>query len=574
MERKPYLINQALKSYLAASILTIAVVQINSVVDSILMGHFINPDALAAITLSGPVMTIIISCYVLFAGGAALLAGKKIGERDYDHASKIFSVSMNSLVSAAVIVSAICVYFCNDIVALFCNNDRLLPYVSQYLQVGFICIIFSMLAQGLSQFTNVDGKPQKVTKAMTRCMVTNIIFDIILVALLKMGIRGSAIASALGYIVCIISLFPYTFGKGSSYKYKLLVPHAASILLENVKNGLAMLVLLVFGAGATFFMNSIILSSLGADGMFIMSIAGALIVIGGLFSSGASQAFVAIGGMLYGQKDYRGMRILFTRCLLIVISVSVTFTVLGLIKPDLFALLFGADSDALIADAQSGVRVIVLMLIPLLCINMMPAVYQVLGHLPLVGIVSMLYYVLLIPIMWFMSKTDTPSNIWCSYPIAGYSSLLLSIIIVTLYRRKQPKTQPLTLIPTLDADMDLLEISIPCSEDGVNSATDELQIYMSAHSQYSESSATYADAVKEVLQNIVMYSGLNDKSLVDVRAYCNDQQLDIAIKDNGIPFDPTQSEKQKNGLSQVVALVSKFEYKYMYKQNMTFMTFK
>lgn len=568
------MINQALKSYIAASILTIMVVQLNSVIDSIVVGHFVNPDALAAITLSAPVMTLIVSLYILLAGGAALLAGKKIGERNYEQASRIFSVSMNSLLTIALLVSGLCVYFCQDIVALYCDDARLLPYVSQYMSVGFACLIFSMFAQSMSQFTNVDGKPQVVARSMLCCVVANIVFDILFVAVLGVGVGGSAVASALGYAVCILLLFPYTFGKKSSYRYTMAVPQAAAILKENVKNGVIMLLMILFGAIATFVINSIILSTQGADGMFIVSIAGALMAIGALFASGTSQAFVAIGSMLLGQKDYRGVRMLFVRCLSIIAVVSVVITVIGILKPDLFALLFGAKSETLIANAQVGVRIIVMMLIPFLIVNMMPAVYQVLGHLKLVNVVSFSFYGILVLALWILSRSVAPYHIWYAYPIAGWSCIILTVIVVSIYQRKLSKIQRFTLIPTLDSDMELLELSMPCSAEGVKAALDELKAFFTAHPLGTEQSDECCGAVKEILDNIVVHSGLSEQCLVDVRSFYENQQLIVVIKDNGKPFDPTRPAYQKAGLSRVSAHTAKFEYKYMFKQNMTFLTFQ
>ncbi len=567
------MINQALKSYISASILTLAVVQLNSVIDSILMGHFINPDALAAITLSGPVITLIVSLYILLAGGAALLAGKKIGERNYEYASRIFSVSMHTLIIVALVVSGFCAYFCNDIVALYCDDSRLLPYVTDYMSVCFYCLIFSMLTQSMSQFTNVDGKPHVVTRAMVFCVLTNILFDVILVAVMGVGVGGSAIASALGYIVSIVLLFPHTFGTRGSYKYRVIVPHGLSILIDNLKHGWVMQIIVVFSAVATYFTNSIILSTLGANGMFVVSITGALIIIGSLFASGTSQAFVAIGGMLFGQRDYWGMRVLFVRCFLVVTAAAVAITILGLVKPDFFAILFGAKSDLLIAESREGVRIIVMMLIPLFIVNMMPAVYQVLGHLIVVDIISFLFNVFLVSSMWLLSRSETPSDIWYAYPIAGWSSVFITAALVSIYQRKLHHIQYFTLIPTLDRKMQLLEISIPCSGEGVDAALDDLKAFLSAISLDAEKADKYCGAVKEVLNNIVMYSGRGEKQLIDIRANYENQEVVVSIKDNGKPFDPTKLENHKKGLSSVSAITSKFEYKYMFKQNMTFLTF-
>lgn len=67
MDRKSYLINRSLKVYLAASIVTMAVMNLNG----ILMGRIIGPDALSAINASMPLNSMIAVVDTIFANGAA-----------------------------------------------------------------------------------------------------------------------------------------------------------------------------------------------------------------------------------------------------------------------------------------------------------------------------------------------------------------------------------------------------------------------------------------------------------------------------------------------------------------------
>ena len=57
--RKAYLVSKSLRQYLLASVITMAVANLNLMTDSILMGNFLGPDALAAINLCLPVINLI-----------------------------------------------------------------------------------------------------------------------------------------------------------------------------------------------------------------------------------------------------------------------------------------------------------------------------------------------------------------------------------------------------------------------------------------------------------------------------------------------------------------------------------
>lgn len=99
MKRNAYLINQYLKDYMFATILTMAALQINSTVDSLILGNFIGPEALAAVNVSSPAMVIIGGCSSLLAGGAIILVGKALGARDYEMTNQIAVTVLISVVA-------------------------------------------------------------------------------------------------------------------------------------------------------------------------------------------------------------------------------------------------------------------------------------------------------------------------------------------------------------------------------------------------------------------------------------------------------------------------------------------
>ena len=67
--RKPYLVTKSLRNYLFAAILSMAVGNINLLIDGILMGQFLGPDELAAINLSLPVINSIHALSILLSSG-------------------------------------------------------------------------------------------------------------------------------------------------------------------------------------------------------------------------------------------------------------------------------------------------------------------------------------------------------------------------------------------------------------------------------------------------------------------------------------------------------------------------
>ena len=72
-----YLIHRTLYGFLGAFISSTAIMSINGMADSVLMGHLIGPEAVSAIQNAVPVMGVIASISLLISTGASVIATKR-----------------------------------------------------------------------------------------------------------------------------------------------------------------------------------------------------------------------------------------------------------------------------------------------------------------------------------------------------------------------------------------------------------------------------------------------------------------------------------------------------------------
>jgi anti-sigma regulatory factor (Ser/Thr protein kinase) len=81
--------------------------------------------------------------------------------------------------------------------------------------------------------------------------------------------------------------------------------------------------------------------------------------------------------------------------------------------------------------------------------------------------------------------------------------------------------------------------------------------------------------IEEIMLNIVDHGGKRmSEHYFDLHICSLQGKLHISIKDDGIPFNPisTAIEQRRIGLSLIHGFCEKIEYKYMYGQNMIFLT--
>ena len=180
-KRNSYLISKAMRNFLIASILTMAVQQLNIIVDGIIVSNFVDPDALSAINLYQPISLAITSFCTLFGIGATIRATRAIGERDMPKVEGILSTAIGSVIVVGLIIAVLGALFQVPLVSLISSNERLLPYFTSYMQIMVSFSVVTMLNALYSQIVSVNGYPKLVTFGIILAAVVNLLLDLLFV---------------------------------------------------------------------------------------------------------------------------------------------------------------------------------------------------------------------------------------------------------------------------------------------------------------------------------------------------------------------------------------------------------
>ena len=118
--RNSYLINRSLSTFLMASIASTAIMSINGLVDSVLMGQLIGPEAVSAIQNAVPVMGFIACISILFSSGASIVATKALGRRDFDEAGSSITVAVSCCLGFGLLIAIFSGMLSPRLCALLC----------------------------------------------------------------------------------------------------------------------------------------------------------------------------------------------------------------------------------------------------------------------------------------------------------------------------------------------------------------------------------------------------------------------------------------------------------------------
>ena len=177
-------------------------------VDSIIVGRFVGKEALAAVGICNPILTLFLLFLNGLCMGASILMGYQFGAKDYDKLHKQISTTMISGFLFSVILSVICIMFAHPILNIMRVDPSIMSMTINYLRIIFAGLIFTFMYNCFASTLRALGDSQSPLYFLITSAVINIIGDLFFVLFLDWGSEGCAIATvlseALSCLLCII----------------------------------------------------------------------------------------------------------------------------------------------------------------------------------------------------------------------------------------------------------------------------------------------------------------------------------------------------------------------------------
>ena len=162
--------------------------QLYNTADSIIVGNFLGSNALAAVGSSGSPIYLLIGFSQGVAVGAGVVVSQYLGAKDKNETR----IAVHTSLAIAVILGLI----------LTVGGIAV-----TYMKLYFGGVLFSVVYNMAAGILNAAGNSRRSVLYLACASITNIILDLVLIAGLKMGVAGAAIATDISQLVsCVLSL--------------------------------------------------------------------------------------------------------------------------------------------------------------------------------------------------------------------------------------------------------------------------------------------------------------------------------------------------------------------------------
>ncbi len=419
------------------SIVMMVFSSVYSVVDGIFVSNFVGKTPFAAINLIMPFLMMFGALgFMLGTGGSALVA-KTLGEGNQEKANKIFSMLVYLLIGTGICLAAIGVFYIRDIsVWLGADGNMIEDCVTYALFILPVLPAF-ILQNAFQAFLVTAERPNMGLVITVVAGLTNIFLDYLFIVVFGWGLKGAALATAISQSIGGIVPLVYFALPNKSLLRLTKYYFDGKALLKVCTNGSSELVTNISMSVVTMLYNYQLMKYIGENGVAAF---GVIMYVTFIFISvflGYSIGSAPIVSYHYGAQNHSELKSLLRKSMAIIAVLGIALTGLAeALASPLASVFVGYDMELFDLTRRAFMLYSLSFLIAGFNVYA-SAFFTALNN----GIISagisfsrtLLFEagaVLLLPLMFGID------GIWCSIVVAEIAALILSIIMLAIYRKK------------------------------------------------------------------------------------------------------------------------------------------
>ncbi len=213
--------------------------QLYNVADSFIVGNFIDSDALAAVSSSGSVIFLLVGFFSGISVGAGVVIARYFGARDTQSVMRAVHTTIAFGLAAGVLMTGIGLVLTPQILRWMDTPADVLPNSVLYFRVYFCGSLFFVMYNVSVGILQACGDSRHPLMYLIISSVTNIVLDLLFVAVLHMGVGAAALATILSqFLSAALCLIRLTRTK-EDYRVQLRqIRFDGCMLKQIIRNGL------------------------------------------------------------------------------------------------------------------------------------------------------------------------------------------------------------------------------------------------------------------------------------------------------------------------------------------------
>ena len=181
--------------------------QLYNAADTVIVGQFVGDTALAAVGSSSSLIELLISLFMGIGIGAGVIISRYYGAGDMDAMSCTIHTTVAAGVASGVVLSLLGVLTTPLLLQWMGTPDNVLPQSILYFRIYFCGVLFTVLYNFGSSIFRALGDSKRPLYYLIFSSFTNVVLDLLFVAVFRWGVAGAATATVLSNALSVVLVF-------------------------------------------------------------------------------------------------------------------------------------------------------------------------------------------------------------------------------------------------------------------------------------------------------------------------------------------------------------------------------
>jgi len=409
-----------------------------NIVDRIFIGQGVGSMALSGVSVTFPIMLIVMGFGMLIGIGAGVLVSINLGKHDMKKAESVLGSSFLLMILVSILITVIGFAIKGPLLHSFGATEETIHYANDYINIILAGTVFQVVGFSLNNIIRAEGNAKIAMYSMIISAGTNIILNPIFIFGLGMGVKGSAYATVISMILLSIWVLIHFRSSRSVVKLKYKnIRFDWKILLEIIAIGMAPFFMQIANSFVQGLLNTKLIAfggDLAVGAMGIVNSVLTLIVMAIVAINMATQPIISFN---YGAKTYSRVKETLRLAIISATIISIIAFIGVETLPDSIVRLFNSKDAGLLAYGRDGLR-LALLALPIVGFQVVTGnFFQSMGNAKIAVALTLLRQVIiLIPLIFILPKYYGLKGIWIAMPISDFLSAFIVVIFLVGHWKK------------------------------------------------------------------------------------------------------------------------------------------
>ena len=432
-------LNKLYLRFLIPSLGSAMVMSIYTLTDAVVIGKGVGPNALAALSITTPLLCILMATGILFGVGGSVQMSVYRGTGSYEKANRFFTLSFAALAVLAILLWIVYGFGIQTLLRVMGANETLYPYALAYMRYINVFLPVAVFSNYIAIFVRADGDPNRAMAGVLLGGVVNIVLDIVFVFPMQMGIGGAALASAIGMVIQVVVGITHFFSRKNKLQF-IRPKHVFSSVIQIIANGIPSFFNEFANGFIVLLFNIQILKYCGEAALSVYSVISNCVILFNSLFTGVGQSIQPIIATNYGGGKWDRIQKIRKMSFFTIFVMGLLFSLSGILFPNGVCSIFMNLDDEMKMIAQKGVRTYFVAFLPM-GMNLLTSYYlQSVLNVRKSLCISLLRNVILSSVVILVFPILFGGNsLWMAMPVVEIVVMFLSIVFLLLDRAHYEK---------------------------------------------------------------------------------------------------------------------------------------